>query len=976
MTHRFELVETRAIPELNTEASLYRHPTGAQLMSLACPQDENKVFGINFRTPPADSTGIAHILEHSVLCGSEKYPVKEPFVEMLKGSLKTYLNAFTYPDKTCYPVASQNLQDFHNLVDVYLDAVFHPRLTPETLKQEGWHYEVEGDNLTYKGVVFNEMKGAYSSPERVLGEAIQRGLFPDNTYGVESGGHPRHIPDLTWEQFEAFHRDFYHPSNALIWFYGDDPVAQRFEILESYLARFERREVDSAVAVQPHWTEPRTIETTYAVSAEEDASDEDGEEGKPKKHFVTVNWLLEDGIDYGTRLGLQVLDHVLLGSSAAPLRKMLIDSGLGEDVAGGGMDTELRQLLFSVGLKGVKAADEGQVEGLVVQALQTLARDGIDPETVKASLNTTEFRLRENNTGSSPRGISLMLRSLSTWLYGDDPFEPLAFEAPLAALKERIGLGRYFEGLIETHLLDNPHRTTVYVRPDVAQSAREEAEEKARLAEVRASMSAADMARVAAEAADLKARQEAPDDPADLAKIPTLSLDDIDRKIRQIPVQRTEVAGVRTLYHDLFTNGIVYFDIGFDLRTLPTHLLPYVSLFGRCLLEIGTQTEDFVRLSQRIGSRTGGLWATSIVTNHREQPEPVGLFLLRGKAMLQQTGDLLDVVRDVLLTTRFDNPQRFLQMALEEKAGDEAGLIPGGHAVATLRLKAQFTEASWAIEQMEGLSNLFFLRELVHQIETDWASVLARLEAVRDHLVNRKTMLVNATFPAQDRALVEPHIAALVQALPARPVTTGDWAAELRPANEGLTLPAQVNYVAKGGNLFDLGYELQGSVSVITKYLRNSYLWDRVRVQGGAYGAFCGFDHFTGIFTFTSYRDPNLQGTIDAYDGAAAFLQNLQLSDEELTKSIIGTIGELDSYHLPDAKGYVSMLRELTGVNDEYRQQMRDAVLATSAEDFRQFGDILARMNDVGRVVVLGSKDAISGANAARGRWLDVIAVM
>ena len=974
MTHRFELVETRVIPELNTEASLYRHPTGAQLMSLASAEDENKVFGINFRTPPTDSTGIAHILEHSVLCGSDKYPVKEPFVELLKGSLKTFLNAFTYPDKTCYPVASQNLQDFYNLVDVYLDAVFHPRLTPEVLKQEGWHYEVDGDSLTYKGVVFNEMKGAYSSPERVLGEAIQQGLFPDNTYGVESGGHPRHIPDLTWEQFAAFHQDFYHPSNALIWFYGNDPVDQRFEILEIYLAQFEARSIDSAVAVQPHWTEPRTMATTYAVSADE-ADAEDGE-GEQKKHYVTVNWLLEDGIDYGTRMGLQVLDHVLLGSSAAPLHKALIDSGLGEDLAGGGMDTQLRQLLFSIGLKGVNAEDEGQVEGLVLEALQRLARDGIDPETVRASLNTTEFRLRENNTGSFPRGISLMLRSLSTWLHGDDPFEPLAFEAPLAALKERISKGGYFERLIETHLLTNPHRTTVYVRPDADQSAREEAEETTRLAAVRAVMSEADMERIAAEAKELKARQEAPDDPADLAKIPTLRLQDLDGEIRRIPVHRTEVAGVRTLYHDLFTNGIVYVDIGFDLRTLPVDLLPYVSLFGRCLLEMGTKTEDFVRLSQRIGSRTGGLWATSLVTNHRVATEPVGQFLLRGKSMLNQTGDLLEIVRDVLLTTEFDNQQRFLQMTLEEKAGDEAGLIPSGHSVATLRLKSQFNEAAWAIEQMEGLSNLFFLRELAKRVESDWGSVLSRLEAVRDHLVNRSTMLVNATFPAKDRPQVEPHIMALVQALPERPVTIGNWAADLRPTDEGLTLPAQVNYVAKGGNLYDLGYKMRGSVSVITKFLRNSYLWDRVRVQGGAYGAFCGFDHFTGVFTYTSYRDPNLQATVDAYDGAAAFLQNLQLSDEELTKSIIGTIGELDSYQLPDSKGYVSMMRELTAVDDGYRQQMRDEILATTAADFREFGDVLARMNDVGRVVVLGSRDAIEAANAARGGWLDVTAVM
>jgi Zn-dependent M16 (insulinase) family peptidase len=966
--NRFELVETRAIPELNCEATLYRHATGAQLMSIVAPEDENKVFGINFRTPPTDSTGIAHILEHSVLCGSEKYPVKEPFVELLKGSLKTFLNAFTYPDKTCYPVASQNLQDFHNLVDVYLDAVFHPRLSPEVLKQEGWHYEVDDGELVYKGVVFNEMKGAYSSPDRVLGEAVQQGLFPDNTYGVESGGHPRHIPDLTWEQFEAFHRDYYHPSNSLIWFYGDDPVEQRFEILERFLGAYEPRQIDSTIAPQPLWDAPRTIEETYAVSDE--AGDDE------KKHYVTVNWLLPDGIDYGTRLGLQVLDHVLLGTSAAPLRKALIDSGLGEDLAGIGMENELRQFFFSTGLKGVKPADEKKVVPLVVETLTALARDGIDPETVTASLNTTEFRLRENNTGSYPRGLILMLRSLATWLYDGDAFEPLAFEQPLQDLKARIDKGGYFEGLIERYLLSNPHHTTVIVRPDPAQSEREEAAEKARLAEVRAGLAEADLARIAAEAAQLKERQEAPDDPADLAKIPSLSLGDLDRSIRTIPVERTQVAGAPTFFHDLFTNGIVYLDVGFDLRTLPADLLPYLPLFGRCLLDIGTQTQDYVKLSQRIGARTGGLWTSSLVTHHRTEKQPLARFFLRGKAMADQVGDLTDIVRDVLLTTKFDNPQRFLQMALEERAGEEASLIPAGHSVVNLRLKSQFDEASWASEQMEGISYLFFLRQLVKEVESDWPAVLARLEAVRDHLINRDTLLFNATLPEADRGSVEPHLVALAESLPSRPVTAGSWTPTLRAADEGLTLPAQVNYVGKGGNLYDLGYELAGSVGVITKFLRNSYLWDRIRVQGGAYGAFCSFDHFTGVFTYASYRDPNLAGTVEAYDGAAAFLQGLDLPQEELTKSIIGTIGELDGYQLPDAKGYTSMVRELTGVDDDYRQSMRDAVLHTTSADFRAFGDVLARLNDVGRVVVLGSKDAIEAANAERGGWLTVVPVL
>ena len=454
----FELIETRELDELNSTGRVYRHATGARIVSIANPQDENKVFGVTFRTPPTDSTGLPHILEHSVLCGSRKFPVKEPFVELLKGSLKTFLNAFTYPDKTCYPVASQSEQDFYNLVDVYLDAVFHPRLTPDVLKQEGWHYEVEEDGtLSYKGVVFNEMKGANSSPERVMAEHCQQILFPDTTYGVDSGGHPQAIPDLTWEQFEEFHKDYYHPSNAWIWFYGDDPEDRRLAILDEYLSGFEPRQIDSAVALQPRWTQPRSIQETYSVS-DQDADDDGG------KSMIAVNWLLGEPVDYETRLGLQILDYILIGTSASPMRKALIDSGLGEDLCGGGMETELREIFFSVGLKGVAEVDEARVEALVIETLERLAKDGIDIETIRASLNTVEFRLRENNTGSYPRGLILMLRSLARSLYDEDPFVPLGFEKPLAAVKARGEDGSgYFEGLIRDHLLGNSHRATVFL---------------------------------------------------------------------------------------------------------------------------------------------------------------------------------------------------------------------------------------------------------------------------------------------------------------------------------------------------------------------------------------------------------------------------------------------------------------------------------------------------------------------------------
>ena len=975
MEHRdFELLDSHELPELNTQGDLFRHRTGAQLLSLRSP-DENKVFGITFKTPPVDSTGVAHILEHSVLNGSDKYPVKEPFVELLKGSLKTFLNAFTYPDKTCYPVASQNLQDFYNLIDVYLDAVFHPRLTPEILQQEGWHYELENvdDPLVYKGVVFNEMKGANSSPDRLMAEYAQHSLFPDNTYGVDSGGHPKVIPDLTFEQFERFYRDFYHPANAFIYFYGDDPVERRFAVLEEYLNDYEVANVDSKITWQTPFAEPRKIEKTYAVGEGENAHDHEHES---HKSMVTINWLFDEEIDTTTGLGLQILDYVLLGTPASPLRKALIESGLGEDLAGVGMESELQQFFFSIGLKGVAKEDEEKVVLLVMDTLSELNKSGIDRETVTAAMNTTEFRLRENNTGSYPRGLVLMLRALTTWLYDRNPFDPLAYADPLERIKKKSLEDDYFEQLISKFLLKNKHRTMLYMRPDEDQARREEKEEQERLQKVRQGMDAEKLRAIVANTKELVRRQQEPDDPVDLAKLPRLSLKDLDLKIRTTPIDKSRISGAPALFHDLFTNGIIYSDIGFDLRSVPQHLLPYVPLFSRSLIEMGTEKEDYVQLSQRIGSRTGGIWPQIVLTLQRDNDKALGRFFLRGKVKVDQVGEMMAIVSDVLTMVQLDNKERFLQMALEERAGHEAGLVPGGNGVVALRLRAQFAEDGWISEKMEGISYLFFLRKLVEEIDSDWSGVLEKLEELRGHLVNRKSLLCNATLPDSDRHLFEGAFKGLVESLPEVDQVPVKWEPQFEGKSEGLVCPAPVNFVGKAVNIYDLGYEFHGSIAVITRYLRNSWLWDRVRVQGGAYGASCNFDHFAGILTFTSYRDPNLRGTIDNYDASARFLREINLSDDELTKAIIGTIGDLDAYQLPDAKGFASMVRELTGIDDDFRQQMRDEVLATKVDDFKSFGDVLGQVESTGQIAVLGSREAIEAANAEDGQAMELVQVL
>ncbi len=972
ITHGFELIREEKIVELNTLARIYRHvQTGAELISME-NDDENKVFGVTFRTPVADSTGIAHIMEHSVLGGSRKYPLKEPFVQLIKGSLKTFLNAMTYPDRTAYPVASTNLQDFYNLVDVYLDAVFHPLITPHHLDQEGWHYELENSDapLVYKGVVFNEMKGAYSSPDSMLYRYSKQSLFPDNIYGYDSGGDPSEIPNLTYAQFKQFHATYYHPSNARLYFYGDDNPEERLRRLDEVLREFQQIEVDGAVALQPTFAAPRRMVQTYSVDADSDSS---------KKAIVQLNWLLPENDNPALTFGLDLLSDAIIGSQASPLRKALLDSGLGEDVTGGGLGAGLRQMTFAVGMKGIRLEDADQVEKLILDTLGKLAEEGIEPEMVESALNTTEFHLRENNTGSYPRGLSLMMRAMSTWLYGHDPLAPLAYEAPLAALKANLQADpQYLQNLIRTYLLQNTHRTTVILQPDAEFNQRQNAAEKARLAEARASMNEADVQAIIKNMQDLKQRQEAPDDPATLAALPTLKLGDLEKTNKTIPLDLFDAHDSRILFHDLFTNGIVYLDVGLNMHTLPQALLPYVHLFGRSLVEMGTETEDYVKLSQRIGRKTGGVYPSTMISSLRKTPDDdnAAWFFLHGKATMPQAQEMLAIMRDVLLTVKFDNQERFRQIVLKTKSRSESSLVPSGHSVVSGRLRASFNTADWIAEQMGGLNYLFFLRQLEKDIETNWPGVVQKLEAVRQHLLNRSGMICNVTLDATNFARFEPQLRDFLNTLPITAPQQQRWTPIFDSAPEGLIIPAQVNYVGKGANIYDLGYRYHGSINVITNFIRTSWLWEKVRMQGGAYGAFASFSKQSGILTFLSYRDPNLLNTLAVYDQTASILRTADLNDDELTKNIIGAIGGMDGYQLPDAKGYSSLMRYLLNETEADRQQTRDEILSTSAHDFHAFADVLDAVKEQGRVVVMGSQEALEAANAERNGWLKLQKVM
>ena len=971
LNHGFELIREQELSEINSQARLYRHTqTGAELLSLE-NDDPAKVFGVSFRTIPSDSTGVAHILEHVVLAGSKKYPVKEPFIELYKGTLAYFLNALTFEDKTVYPLSSPNLKDFYNLIDVYLDAVFHPLLKVTTFKQEGWHLKSSSKDqeLTFHGVVFNEMKGQLSNPDYILELKSQQTLMPDTAYAYFSGGDPEDIPDLSHTDFVTFYKAFYHPSNARFFFYGDDPRDERLRLIDETLLPFKKSSRALGIPPQTYFNEPRKVLIGYPAS-----------EGGTSKPIAGTSWLLPVNDNPEDALLVSILAHVLMATTASPLRKALTDSGLGEQVYGTGYDGDLQlydfinQMAFTAGLKGVEKNAVDHVETLILSTLHDLVKIGIDSKTLMASLNSVEFQLREANYGGLPRGIMYLFGALSTWNYDRDPLAPLTFEKPFQSIKDKLDRKTpIFESFIQQHLLDNPHRVFLQLNPDPEFQPERDRTEKQRLHAIRQSLSDEQLNELIASSQELQTLQETADSPEDLAKLPLLRREDLAPEIAKLPLEEIENEGATLLFHDLPTFGIAYLDLGFNLHSLAAEHLSYIPLLGRALIEMGTKHEDTVQITQRIGRETGGIESRHFSSAKRNTKTSQAYLFLRAKAITERTGELLSILGDLLFKSKLDNQNRFLQIALEEKTRKESALIAGGHRVVNSRLRASFHEADWLEEQLSGVDYLLFVRRLINQIETDWPSVLQTLEEILELLLNRQTCVCNLTLNADDFMVLQPRLVEFMQQIPSYKPKSRIWDRDGSTASEGFALPVQVNYVGKGAQLYDLGYKLDGSIHVILGYLQFTYLWDKIRVLGGAYGAYSSFDPLSGGLTYLSYRDPNLTKTLEAYDAVSTFLSKLHLDDRELTKAIISTIGRTEPYRLPDAQGYTSMARYLTGITDEYRQTIRNQILGTTVGDFNEVGQILTEVAQRGRVVILGSKEVLDEANALRGgAWLDI----
>ncbi len=956
-SHGFTLVREERLHEAGGRVRLWKHDvTGAELLSV-CNDDENKSFGVSFRTPPKDSTGVAHILEHSVLCGSDKYPVKEPFVELLKSSLQTFLNALTFPDKTCYPVASCNLQDFYNLVDVYLDAVFHPRIDENVLRQEGWHIEAEGPDSPwqFKGVVFNEMKGVYSSPDSVLMEECQHAVFPDMLYSLDSGGDPAVIPTLTFEAFREFHATYYHPSNARFFFWGDDPEEARLSRIAEVLAPYERREVRSEVPLQPRLSSPRLLEVPYAASEGEDAD----------KAHVAVNWLLCESKDTEEMFVLNMLEHVIAGLPGSPLRKALMDSGLGEDISGCGLESDLRQAYFSMGLRSIDAKSAPEVERLMMDTLADLAENGVPAPAVEAALNSLEFMLRENNTGSFPRGLAAMFRSLSDWLYDGDAFAPLAWEKPLASIKARLASGeKVFENAIRRWFLDNPHRVTVLLLPDAGLAAARQVAEDARLAAIHDGMSEKEREEVADIAAALRAAQQKPDSQEALDTVPSLGKKDLPVENAVLPCAVEQKGGLDVVTHELDTMGILYARLAFDLSAVPSRLLPLVPLYARALTELGTKRSDYVTLGFEISAHTGSLGAGAVVLPRVSDASPVCYLSVSGKCTADKVERMTALMQEILLEPDFDNRDRFMQMVLEEKARMEQAAVPSGHLLVNTRLNGALSLAGRISEEMNGVSELFYVRELIRRVDENWESVRDDLAALHESIVRRDDVKLDMTADAALLGAASSPLEALVRRLPSRPLQACALDLAPLPGAELLGIPAQVNYVGLGLSLKGTGYVYSGSQAVILRHLRMGYLWDRVRVQGGAYGCFARYGRATEAFTFASYRDPNVENTLRVYRETADYLGNLSLSEADITRAVVGAIGDVDAYMLPGAKGATAFSRWMSGETDEQRQRIREEILATRLSDFHDFAPYLARALEKAVPCVLGGADAETAARA------------
>lgn len=950
----YEVLEHRWIEDLNSEGCLLKHKKTGARVALLLNDDENKVFYIGFRTPPTDSTGVAHILEHSVLCGSEHFPVKDPFIELAKGSLNTFLNAMTYPDKTVYPVASCNDKDFKNLVHVYLDAVFYPNIYREEkiFRQEGWHYELESpeEELKINGVVYNEMKGAFSSPDDVVEREIMNSLYPDITYGLESGGDPDVIPELTYEDFLSFHKKFYHPSNSYIYLYGNLDALEYLEYLDKeYLGSFDSLQVDSEVGKQEAFKALRNIRKQYSVMEEETA------EGN---YYLTYNVSMGSSLDRELYAAMDILDYVLCSAPGAAVKQALIDKGIGKDVYTT-LENGIGQPYFSIIAKN---ADEDQLKEFVETIEETLkeqVRKGLNKKALLAAINYFEFKYREADYGSYPRGLILGLQALDSWLYDETkPFLHIEANETYGKLKASIDQG-YFEGLIKTYLLENHHKTILVVEPVPGLTTRKDQALAEKLKAYKASLTGEQIEQIVDQTHGLLAYQEEEDSPEALATIPLLEREDMKKEA--VPyVNEVKKAGKTTLlYHNVFTNGIGYLNLVFDLKKVPERLLPYVGILKSALTMVSTKNFGYGELFNEINIHTGGIQTVvNTYTNAENMKEYKATLEIRAKVLYEKRDKALELMKEILLTSDFDDTKRLYEIICEAKSRMQASMTGAGHSTALIRTLAYFSPTAVFSEKISGIPQYRLLEELEKNFDEKKRQLTADLKELIRYIFRPENLLVDYTAAPEGLKGLSEEIEKFVPDLITSELREEGFALKAEKKNEGFMTAGQVQYVCRAGNFADKGLPYTGALKVLKVMMGYDYLWNQVRVKGGAYGCMCGF-YKNGDGYFVSYRDPNLQKTMEVYENAAQYIKNAKLDERMVTQFIIGAISELDTPMTPAAKGLYSMGGYLTGLSMERVQKEREELLATTRETLCGLYKYVQAFMDGENLCVIGNGEKI-----------------
>lgn len=953
----FTLIHSEQLQEVNSQAYMFKHlKSGARLLYLA-NDDDNKVFSISFRTPASDDTGVAHILEHSVLCGSKKFPLKEPFVELVKGSLNTFLNAMTFPDKTMYPVASMNDKDFHNLMDVYLDAVFNPRIYENKylLKQEGWHYSLPKleDELIYKGVVYNEMKGVYSSPESVLEQASQASLFPDTTYRYESGGHPEAIPQLTQADFEKFHSLYYHPANSYIYLYGKLDIIERLKFIDQeYLQSYEEITVDSAIQLQEPFNKTKITKVEYPLS--------EGEDTKGRS-FFSLAFVVGESHEMEKYLALNILDIILVNMPGSPLKQAILDREIAQDVESS-TTSSIKQNVFSIVASGTDADKQEEFVKTIYASLQELATKGIDKKLLESALNIIEFKLRESDFGNYPKGLIYNIRVMDTWLYDQCPLEALKYEGLIEKMRENIK-GRYFENFIETYLMDNTHRSLTVLTPCIGLEIERGKALKTKLEAIKAQATAAELEQLVVETAQLQAMQEYIDPPEALEKIPLLKLSDIKAEAEKSNYSVTTTNKVNYLYQPAFTNKIAYIEGHLSANELPEELISYLYLLSDLLGQLSTKKYNYFDLAQEIALHTGGIsFSANVLASEENADEFVVKLSCNAKVLLNKMNKLQELISEILLDTDFTDKKRLREVINESKTSIEVGLSSQGHTIAMSRLAAYFSKAA-AFSEQGSLNYYYFIRNLSENFETKAEQIINDLQTVLKYVVKAPKALWGYSCETSHQAQVLAELQVLNSKLPQTEYPEVDYKLPVPAKNEGIYTPGMVQYVAMGGDFKKKGFKYHGSMRVVETVLRYEYLWTNIRVKGGAYGAMITLKR-NGVWQFVSYRDPNLLNTIEVYKQMADYLANLELSEREVLKYIIGTMSKVDMPMSNAGKLTRSITRYLLGLSDEIVQQSRTQILATKLQDLRDTAQIIASIMQDNNLCVVGSESKIKEASS------------